>query len=164
VKGFLTNKYDDTIYGPIPDQWLYLKSFACIRNPFDRFASCLHMFKTYKTKTREELYFQKSLTAQKVIDIIENKSIPINRDNYFTKLKLHAIPMSSDYFSLGKVDKIFRFEYFENEWANISNFLKIDKTPPLIHERKTDNKSLLSPSEKALVHDYFKNDFDEFGY
>lgn len=125
VKGLLggMENASEIRYGEFPDEWQDLYSFAVVRNPFDRLVSAFVMFQTYPTKTEEEREFQANLTLDQMMDVVESPEYSPALTDYFSRLKLHAIPMSHPFFCMEKVRDVFRFEEFDAAFRKLAETL-----------------------------------------
>lgn len=142
--------------GPVPSEWR-VKSFAFVRNPIDRVISCLSMFNDRKHMRKRGSKVE--LTLQDIVRIARSESgcPTINH------IKLHAIPQTSDYFGLDRLDRLFRFEQFEKEWSALADFLSINE-PGIIHRNRSKNRVVLKDNDIDLIRDFYREDFEVLGY
>jgi hypothetical protein len=168
IKGLLggiENAADNRI-GEFPDDWRALYSFAFVRNPFDRLVSALLMFRDYPIQTAEEASFRDGLTLQRILDVIEDRSIAPGTDGYFPKLKLHALPMTAPLFMFDKVRDFYRFEDFTTAYRQLAERLGLDcgEVPHLRKTDRQDYRAYYSEADRARAEAVFGGDLARFGY
>ena len=145
-----------------PDESLEIdyKSFAIVRNPYERFASCIAMFTSgYFGKN----IYRRNITVKYILEIVDDSAIVYDKrcKNWF--LKWHAMPMTSPEFCMDQVDRIFRFETLHDDWPYIAEFVGIP-APPMPHIGKSKGEVTLSSADRGMIYDHFKADFEVFGY
>lgn len=135
-------------------------TFAFVRNPWDRFVSCLFFHKEYRN------------TGQKGFDkIIEKECIPcLDTGKYPHANRLHAfVPMHHyllDSDGMIGVNYIGRFENLERDWREVCAILKV-KYHELAHHRKFNQehyKSYYTPESWEIIGKIYKQDIELFGY
>ena len=65
------------------------------------------------------------------------------------------------------VDEVFKFEDMEAELKKLKQKFKLEFDPHEIHNSSTtmfDRKKLLTPQIKEKIYNFYKEDFDNFGY
>ncbi|PLX82832.1 MAG: hypothetical protein C0617_13250 [Desulfuromonas sp.] len=153
-------------FGDFPREWESLPSFAIVRNPFDRFLSAWHMFKTYDVRTPKEETFRANLTVNDILEAIADRSIPLNENNYISKLRLHFAPMTHPVHSVSKAKHIGRFESYEKAFRDIESLLGFE-TGPVHHKRKTtprNYREVIDPELRAKIEAVYAEDLETFGY
>lgn len=152
--------------GEFPEAWRGLYSFAFVRNPFDRLVSAWLMFKNYCVDTDEEKNFRDSLTLQRMMDVVENPDFSPVGDNYFSKLKLHCLPMTSPFFHLTQVADIYRFEDFPASYGKLAQRLgrTVEKVPHCRKSVRRIYQSYYTARERVRAESLFRADLEEFGY
>ena len=154
------------IFGPIPEKYRYLKSFAYVRHPTERFASAIAMFRKHKTMlwSDDAGRFARTICANSVIDLLDDERVRPGKNNYFELLKLHAIPMTHEHFGLELVERIFRFESFKTEWAELAGFMGVP-APTLVHVKSGKReKPTFTEAEEDRIRRFFAADFERFDY
>lgn len=151
-------------FSSIPIEWKPIKSFTVVRHPYARLASVLSMFKTHRAaKSPEELEFKNTLSIQKIIRIVDDPNIKPAMHPYFCRLKSHALPLTSELIGINDAEQIFKFEHFDLTWFGIAEYLAV-REPELIHEKINHDRIELTTNDKRLIADYYRRDFEEFGY
>lgn len=152
--------------GPLPSKefWSYDKSFAFIRHPVERFRSIKAMFLERGMLPRYDAPKEwKEPTTEQILDLVRDKRYKLSKANYQEVLKIHAIPMIHPYFSLNKVDKIFRYEDMEEEWIKLADYLGI-QPPPMNMLNVSKIPVVLTDEEIKMVQDFYKEDLKTFNY
>lgn len=124
------------------------------------------MFKKYPAEDEQEAEFQANLTIDKALDVVLDESQPLTREDYFSKLRRHLIPMTYPFFGLGLAIKIYRFEEFHAAYHDLCAQLDLPLTD-MPHLRKTvrqpyKNYFTLRDSDRAQK--IFAKDCETFGY
>lgn len=157
---------DSVVHGAPLAAWDKYFKFAFVRNPFDRLVSAFLMFKNYPTETDAEKTFKESMTIRDVLNVIEDERQPLDREDYFSKLRKHAIPMTHPFFGLSKAEKVYRFESFESAYLELSHRFQIN-VEEIPHFRKSDRKhysDYFDRNDRARAEAIFKSDCETFGY
>jgi hypothetical protein len=99
------------------------------------------------------------------LDIIDDSNVVPNKQCKDWFLKWHAMPMTSAYFQIKMADRIFRFENLAEEWPRMASFIGLPDIPAVPHiGGGTSVDVRLSQHDKAMIYEYFKEDFETFGY
>lgn len=164
--GFFSGRPPDKRLDHIPDGYGNYRTFTVVRNPYSRMASILSMFRNHKSaKTPEEIALREALTVEQIISILKNPDIDpkrVKQSNYFERLKLHALPMTAVPEVLG-VNRVFRFETFPEMWKGLAAYLGVSE-PNLLHLKNKYPKIDLTVADRNAVADYYREDFEAFGY
>ena len=153
-------------HGPIPLSWQQHYCFAFVRNPFERMVSAFFMFQSYPVKNAEERTFRDHLSLHSLMDVIQDDSIPLDKREYFSKLRVHSLPMTHSHFGLDSVDEIFRFEDYSESSKRLCQKLKIE-TIEVPHFRKKNRahwRTFFGPSELERACELLSLDCSTFGY
>ncbi len=152
--------------GPFPAEWRRIYSFAFIRNPFDRLVSAFLMFQGYAVANDAEKAFRAELTLERVMDVVEDPSISPDGDNYFSRLKQHALPMTTPIFCLHDVNDIYRFEDFDAEYRRLARRLGVEcgEVPHLRKSQRQPYPAYFSNRDRHRAESLFHEDLREFGY
>lgn len=130
-------------------------SFAIVRNPYDRFASCLAMFSPGGRFAIDDL------TASDVLARLRRDDF--SGSHKHEVLREHCLPMMHSYFQLNKVDRIFRFENLAEEWRNIAEFIGASVSP-MPHVGPRQVAISLTDADRETVREIYAEDFEAFGY
>ena len=114
-------------------------SFAFVRDPVSRFQSAVQMFQRYPTRSWKERWQRRCLTIDRVLDIVEDQSIPLFETTFLSKVRLHHIPMTHPTLMLQHARYLADFDNFHNEVEHIASKLGI-VSPEIPHLRKNDRK------------------------
>ncbi len=125
IRGPFDNAVKGKAFGKIPQEWRKEKSFAFVRNPFDRLVSAWFMFKSFPARTEHEQNLQKHLTIAKLIEIVTDDRISLIGDDFLAKLRRHSIPLTHPFNCLSRASLIGRFENFEEDLRWIGNQLGV---------------------------------------
>ena len=142
VKGIFggIREADEVHLGPPPAHWMQHFNFAFVRNPFDRLVSTLLMFQDYRVTSDAERETRRRLNIDHLLEIVADDSIALDQDNYHSKLRRHAIPMTHPFFGLGAIEQIYRFESFESSYRDLCQRLnQLPETVP--HLRKSERET-----------------------
>lgn len=144
---------------------LNLKTFSCVRNPFDRLVS-LHAYLCQELDEHEE---HKKITKEKILG--ELKIEPGNFEDLCKavcsinpyKANVHHRPQYVSMPNSG-VRILLKFEELEQQWEDM-----VDKfgLPRLQHKNPTQHDpydTYFTEQTKKLVREYYKKDFERFGY
>lgn len=146
---------DDTVLIMHPSETDYAetKLFSTVRNPYDRIESLLNMFLWYADQ---------ELTVKKVIDRLKS-DVKVHTPEDTGWIKLHALPFTDPYFSINRAHRIFKLEDFDTQWGEICDFCGCDRVdmPKL---NAGEHKVKLTQQDKDMVYEYYKTDFEVFGY
>jgi len=148
-----------------PDTFKKYYKFSFVRNPYNRILS-LYLY-----------------THKKKWESMQNSGVEINDtvlagisekfEKWFDKFI-----QSNDYRKLTQtkflfenkkliVDEVFKFEDMEAELKKLKQKFKLEFDPHEIHNSSTtmfDRKKLLTPQIKEKIYNFYKEDFDNFGY
>jgi hypothetical protein len=147
-------------------------TFAFVRNPFERMVSALRMFRDYKAASFYnpaalcEARMRRRLDLAMVMDVIEDDTIPLDRGTWLSKLRLHALPMTSPFYHLEKADFIGRFETFAEDYGRIADRLGI-AIEAVAHERKgkpPEWRAAFDGPLRARAEALLRPDCEAFGY
>lgn len=164
TRGMLPTPSDERFSGPVPDHWAHLRSFACIRHPYERMRSALDHFRHHKlARSPEEIAIRKTLDAHAVLDIVADDAIPITGPDYLARLKMHALPMTHESLGLDRVTKLFKSDDFPAMWARVAKWLDVPK-PALAHQKRARSRTELTREERRAVRNAYAADFERFGY
>ncbi|GJD49974.1 hypothetical protein OPKNFCMD_2710 [Methylobacterium crusticola] len=139
---------------------------AFVRNPFDRLVSCLRMFQDYAVATRDEEALRSRLDLAALMDAIEDDAIPLDRDAYLSKLRLHALPMTHRFYCLDRAGFVGRFERFERDYRALAAALGLPAAA-VPHERRrapVDYRRWYSPPLRSRAESLLRQDLATFGY
>ncbi|CAN5734472.1 hypothetical protein BH10BAC2_BH10BAC2_16430 [soil metagenome] len=154
-------------------------TFCFVRNPFGRFVSL------YNYARMEESYYHNSINPEKAkfgkhqdYDLLKNASLDEAVD-YLVEGKLKSWDGGKQWLPQYKwilntnnkisVDYIGRTENIFFDFRNLSKMLKMDIHPPLNHLNKSTDaqisyKKIISPQARKKLEEYYKKDFELFGY
>lgn len=168
VKQAFFGKKFKRVFGPIPKEYAHYKSFTFVRHPFDRIVSIITMFKNLPcskiNKSNHSYRFLKNLNTDKILQLLQDDDIGIEKNTPYEELKLHALPMSHAHFSLENVDRIFKFEQFIKNWEELAEYLEVN-TPKRVHRKRNSYEKLpLTEEEKEKIYNYYIKDFMQFEY
>jgi hypothetical protein len=147
-------------------------AFAFVRNPFERMVSALRMFQDYReapwwSPARfGEARLRCRLDLAMLMDVIEDDTIPLDREDWLSKLRLHAMPMTSPFYHLDKAGFIGRFESFAADYATVAARLGI-AIAAVPHEREgkpPEWRAAFTPVLRARAEALLKADCEAFGY
>jgi hypothetical protein len=62
------------------------------------------------------------------------------------------------------MDKIARFEFIQQDFANICSAINISATLPFLNSNKLNRSLKISDSVRSLIYQHYKIDYDLFGY
>jgi len=143
--------------------WRTAFKFAIVRHPYSRVISLHEMI------VRD----WKPITIDEVIDISLMPSPDPKVRTVERVIKRHTLPMSDSHYALvdgtGEivVDFIAKLENINADWQVIKNKIGIDKDLPHANVTKNisaDSHSVLSNRNKERLAEYYKKDFEIFGY
>ena len=107
------------------------------------------------------MYIEKYNSFQDFVKGLTNKKII---GNYIHFVPQYKFVCDKD----GKIlsDFIGRFENLDNDFQEICERLGVNKELPLMNKgkRKSDWEHYYSPQTKEMVYEYYKKDFEIFGY
>lgn len=141
-------------------------TFAFVRNPFDRMASCLRMFRDYKVKNEAEEKARAALDLHRLMDVIEDETIGLDGYGYFAKLRSHAVPITHPFYKIDRAAFIGRFESFDRDYRSVAEMLgkPCDVVP---HFRPSDGISYrdhFDADTRRRAQMLLRDDLDRFGY
>lgn len=152
--------------GPLPSKrmWSYTKSFAFVRHPVSRFRSIKAMFAERGLLPRYEAPKEwRDPTTEQILELVDNRDYRLSKVNYLEVMKIHAIPMTHGYFSLDKVERIFRYEKMDEEWDNLAGYLGVE--PPNMNALNVSKIPVeLTKEEINMIQDFYKEDMKVFRY
>ncbi len=112
----------------MPEAWEHKFRFAFVGNPFDRLVSAWQMFQ--KHPSGKDIRFDaRTLTMKQVLDVIEDDSISVYDNNYWGKLKLHAVPITHPHYRIEEADFLGRYETLEADWRALCDALQMEHQP-----------------------------------
>ena len=154
--------------GYIPKEYMSYHKLALCRHPVDRFKSLYRMFKFGTTSIRARI---DKLTIDTAIDILYDNNISHILDKKgasstepFISFKHHGIPITHPYNCINYADTIIRYENYEKQ---INSFFEMRQIENRIqHHNKSKNKMNLKMCKTQLgkIKEYYKEDFERFGY
>ena len=164
--GFETKVNGLDVAMKMPPAWANKFRFAFVRNPFDRLVSAWQMFQKYPPGNTND-FSVATLTLDRVLDVVEDDSVGIYDDDFWSKLKLHAIPMMHPHYRMQETDFVGRFETLEADWRTLCKTLKI-KHQPLEHFRQSGRSEHYSAFYNQFTQKrasrIFAKDLVKFGY
>lgn len=100
------------------------------------------------------------------MDIAEDETIPLDRGDYLSKLRLHAIPMTHAFYHLDRAEFIGRFERFRPDFLAIARMLNVDAAtvPEFRRGKPYDYRGWYTPKLIHRAQSVFRNDLEAFGY
>jgi hypothetical protein len=168
VKGILEGMQNAacTSFGVFPEEWRSLYSFAFVRNPFDRLVSAFLMFRGYFVATDAEKKFRDKLSLGRIMDVVEDPKVSPIGDGFFSKLKLHCLPMTAPFFHLSQVTDIYRFEEFNSECRRLTHRLGLVclEVPHWRKSIREPYQNYFTPQDRERAESLFKADLQEFSY
>tara|TARA_Y100001949_G_C15837464_1_gene264751 strand:- start:121 stop:672 length:552 start_codon:yes stop_codon:yes gene_type:complete len=133
--------------------WKESFKFCFVRNPYDRFISALSTCAHDRTQLWGK---RKDEVGKVVVNRVKSMEEPLKFNETIFLTQSHYVDE--------KLDFIGRYEDYKKGWDYVIK--QISKTKiPLVHQNKTPHpKRKLSKDEKAIVREYYKEDFERFGY
>ena len=142
-------------------------SFVMVRNPFDRLVSAYIMFKKYPVNNKNEEAFQEKLTLARLLTFIADNQCDINGRDYFSKLHYHTLKQSSNIFPIDKVDKVYKFENFDDAYKDIyfkARALPCKQVPHLRQAEREDYRNYFDSNSQRIAEILFEDDCASFSY
>ena len=162
---------DGPYYGPVPLKFLSLFKFAFVREPINRFLSCVSMFKygTIDQNGTARRSGKQNFDVKTAIEILSTTGLDYgeNRRSFAEKFLHHAIPMSHPFNSINEADCIYRYETFESDFIGICkhcNLTVIPELPKLHISKKNIGFSSLTEKQLLFLLKYYENDYAIFNY
>ena len=158
-------------YGEFPNEWEQKFKFAFVREPIERFLSCVSMFQngTEDGGGEPRRSGVKGFTLEMAIQILEMKNINFggNRKTLEDKFLHHALPMTHPFNMLGYADYVGRFESLNDDFIEICRLCSLNRSVvlPVLHvSRRPLSISDLSLEQFKFLINYYQNDFIVAGY
>jgi hypothetical protein len=126
--GFGVNAFELDFAMSLPSEWEHKFCFAFVRNPFDRLVSALQMFQKHPSSIASGVDGS-LLTLEKVMDVVEDDSIDIYQEDYWGKLRQHAMPITHPHYRIAEVDFLGRYETLRMDWRALCGLLSIEALP-----------------------------------
>lgn len=123
-------------------------SFACVRNPIERFKSASSMFFEL---LRYKYNIDDFLTMLETNDFGDHKL-----------LKIHMLPQSDEFYRLTEVDYIFRYENLQQEWSKMSSLIGVEQCPEIPHIGKRINEIELTNEQINRVKQIYQEDIKRY--
>lgn len=153
-----------SIYGPL-DYFSAFK-FAFVRNPYDRFISSYEYLKQGGNNSNDSRFYEDYMKSYASFDdFVLNgfaKSSAIQKHIHFRK--------QSDFLYSGKkclVDFVGRFENLEKDYIYIKSIVGSESDLKFVNKsngRNSDQSYLQNEASKKIIADFYKLDFENFGY
>ena len=158
-------------YGSVPSEFFDLFKFAFVREPIDRFLSCVNMFK-YGTQDQDGTSRRgglNSFNVEAAIEILSTSGLDYgeNRRSFSEKFLHHALPMSHPFNAIQEADSIYKFETLELDFLRICKLCGLPKAPklPKLHiSKKKINRSSLTTQQVSFLQKYYQEDYSNFHY
>ena len=143
-------------------KWEENFTFSIVRNPYSRVVSYYKWFiKKYQLESHDQMVTLNEWVAsaykERNMDLLNN---PFNQASCYDSVALDNQII---------VKNIIKLETLDDEWEKLCHDLRI-KYKPLNVKNQTSMHTtknaldLLNDSNKAIIRDHFKNDFEAFGY
>lgn len=141
-------------------------TFAFVRNPFDRMASCLRMFESYQVKNAAEEEERAALDMHRLMDVIEDDSIRLEGYNFLSKLRSHAVPITHSFYKIERADFIGRFENFERDYRAAAERIGIpcDEVPHMRASTEEPYDRRFTPETRKRAEALLRDDLERFDY
>jgi hypothetical protein len=157
--------------GTMPDAWEQYFKFAFVREPIDRFLSCVAMFRsgTVDEDGRPRIAGNPQFTLEYAIEILSMRNLDsgVNRKSLEERFLHHALPMTHPQNMLISADYVGRYENLEESFAEIirhCGIRNIPKLPKLHRSRAPIRKEVLQSNSLQLLAEYYAEDFRFCGY
>lgn len=146
------------VYPPLPESFL---TFTFVRNPYAR----MYSFYTSKIqlgqapgKYYEKFGIKKGCSFEKCVNILTS----IDPQD----LEHHAIPQSILLINNDKllVDYVGKLENIEEDWIVIQQLFGTQKALGKANQTRHSSQAVYTPELQQRVYDYYRNDFELFGY
>ncbi len=148
-----------------PELFLSYFSFACIRNPYDRFVS-IYEYRTNGANDPEHIEFAKLIDKIYTTGYMEFDHMDLAYYPQYGFITIKDIIL---------VDDLIRYEDINNEWKRIVKIINSRGNPwrlkdTLQYENITPSKigkkwqSYYTPETAEMVYQIYKKDFELFGY
>jgi len=158
-------------YGVLPADWQGKFKFAFVREPIERFLSCVAMF---KSGTADEDGAQRragrdSFTLDHALEILTMKGLDFGagRQSVEERFLHHAMPMTHPFNMLSHADYVGRFESLAEDYLEICRRCGVadpPKLPSLHRSRVPFGINDLSPAEFEQLVEYYRQDYEVAGY
>ena len=148
-------------------EWRSGLVFTFVRNPFDRLVSCLQMFQNYPVKSKAERCLREQLDLRSIIEIAENDDISLFENNFISKLRLHAVPMTHWSYCIHEAKFVGRFENFDADCETVLELLEIpipDSIPHLRKSQSRDYRMYFTSDSRSKAESVFAEDLKTFEY
>lgn len=148
-----------------PDKFKKYYKFSFVRNPYNRILS-LYLFTNKKKweKMKNEGIEINDTTLANISKNFEKWLDKLIKTNDYRKLTQTRFLFEKNKLI---VDEVFRFEDMESELKKLEQKFKLKFDYDNIHNSSTtmfDRKKLLTPKIKEKIYNFYKEDFDNFGY
>lgn len=141
--------------------------FTFVRNPFERLASVFLMFRDYPVSDGADRSFQKSLSLDHVMDVIEDETIPVGERSYLSKLRMHALPLTHPLVHIHRATFVGRMERFEDDYRALGEWigLSVNQVPTeRLRAEALDYRGFYSPQTRRRAQVLLARDADTFNY
>ena len=163
VRKYSNIEFTEKFLGYIPEDYMHYTKIGFCRHPIDRFISAFKMFK-YGTDLQLKPQMPE-LNVQMATDILLNNSIGFDNVPYSPEhFKHHAIPIAHPYNCIQYADHIIRFENYEHDVKRHFKELNISIEVTKTNYTNKDIAVNLTKSQKTILFDYYKEDFETFDY
>ena len=157
---------DGPYYGELPPHSDNLFKFAFVREPIDRFLSCVSMFYggSIDEDGKQRRKKSEAFSLSYAIEILSMSGLDFGagRTSLEEKFLHHALPMTHPFNMLEAADFIGRFENLNSDFASICSICHISDPPTLPHLHQALNRITaadLSPSQLIFLKDYYYEDY-----
>lgn len=162
---------DGPAYGVIPSAWQGKFKFAFVREPIERFLSCVAMFKsgTVDENGNQRRAARESFTLAYAIEILAMEGLNFGEDRNTLEERFlhHALPMTHPFNMLAEADFVGRYESLATDYLHICEVCGLANPPslPSLHRSRTGiYLEELSPADFEFLLDYYRSDYEETGY
>jgi hypothetical protein len=158
-------------YGNFPSEWSSLFKFAFVREPVERFLSCVAMFR-YGT-TDEGGVPRRSgntkLSLEYAIEILSMHELDYgeNRQSVEERFLHHALPMTHRFNMLDHANYVGRYENLGRDYLEICQLCGLSTAPelPKLHRSRVPiSIEELRPSQLERLIEYYGEDYRFTGY
>jgi len=158
-------------YGELPPHFAPYFKFAFVREPINRFLSCVSMFKfgTIDEDGTSRRSGTQDFTIEKAIEILGSPGLRYdeNRKTYEEKFLHHALPMAHPFNQISEANFVGRFEQFTNDFNQVCKLCGLTPIPalPVLHSSKqVIDASSLTKRQIKILQEYYEQDYRMFNY